>query len=76
MALVVLYIEDDDKACVVSGKESWCTSFERNASSPDKYRATRLDTAGQVVFSLSEQAASLTATAPAASSGGPAQPSA
>ena len=69
-------IEDDNKICVVAGNESWCTSFEQNASNPDEYRATRLDTGEQVVFSLSGQAASIASTAPADNSGGPAQPSA
>ena len=69
-------VENDDKICVEAGNESWCTSIERNASDPDEYRATRLDTGEQVVFSLTGQAASKASTAPADSSGGPAQPSA
>jgi hypothetical protein len=69
-------IEGDDKICVAAGKESWCTSFEQNASNPDEYRATRLDTSEQVVFSLSGQTGSIGSTAPADNMGGPVQPSA
>ena len=69
-------IADNNKICVDAGNESWCTSFEQNASNPDKYRATRLDTGEQVVFSVSGQTGSVAAAAPADNSGGPAQPSA
>ena len=69
-------IEDDDKICVDAGDETWCTSIEQNVSNPDEYRATRLDTGEQVVFSLSEQAGSLVTTSQAGNAGGPGQPSA
>ncbi len=69
-------IEDNDKICVVAGNESWCTALEQNASNPDEYRATRLDTGEQVVFSLSGQTGSVASTAPAGDAGGPGQPSA
>ena len=69
-------IEEEDRICVMAGKESWCTSFERSSSNPDEYRATRLDTGEQVVFSLSGRTGAVTSTVPADSVGGPAQPSA
>lgn len=69
-------IEDNDRICVVAGNESWCTKIEQDASNPDQYRATRLDTGEQVEFSLTGQSGSLASTAPADNVGGPAQPSA
>jgi hypothetical protein len=69
-------IENNDRICVVAGNESWCTKIEQDASNPDQYRATRLDTGEQVEFSLTGQSGSLASTAPADNVGGPAQPSA
>lgn len=69
-------IEDDDRICVVAGNESWCTKIEQNASNPDQYRATRVDTGEQVEFSLTGQSGSVASGAPADNEGGPAQPSA
>lgn len=60
----------------MAGNESWCTKIEQDASNPDQYRATRLDTGEQVEFSLTGQSGSLASTAPADNVGGPAQPSA
>ena len=69
-------IEDDEKICIDAGAETWCVSLERDASDAGTYRATRLDTGEQVIFSLAERRPVQGATGPAGNEGGPAQPSA
>ncbi len=69
-------VVNGSQICIDAGSESWCSKLEQSTSDPEVYRATRLDTGEQVVFSRRGQIEAGSGGGVADSGGGPAQPSA
>lgn len=68
-------VDDDQNVCILIDGKDQCFQVDRNPATPGEYRGTKLTTGETVIFTVSDQKATI-GPAPRTQDGGPGQPSA